>query len=75
MNTKWDNLMLRVKEEAKRTARGTLANNKQRGIAIVTAHIVMGHDGEPLFWVVPMAKRIEPSKDAAEILMALAEEL
>lgn len=65
-NKRWVGLVQRLKGEA--TA--TLSNNKSDGVAIVTAHILMGSDGVPLVWVVN-SKRVEPSRDAKSILEEL----
>jgi hypothetical protein len=48
----------------------TLSNNKSDGIAIITVHIVADSGNKPLFWVVPEGKRVEPTKDARESLIA-----
>jgi hypothetical protein len=64
---RWKHLMLRLAQEA----RDVLSNNKQRGIAIITMHVVMDANGSPLVWVVPKGKRVEPSKDAADIINGL----
>lgn len=68
---RWEQFRLRVLSEAERT----LANNKQSGIAIITAHVLMDASGTPLVWVVPDAKRVEPSKDAASIIKQLTDSL
>lgn len=81
--TQWKNLMLRLKREAEKTlaahvrqeAGKVLSNNKQRGIAIITMHVLMQADGTPILWVVPEGKRVEPSKDAAEILRGIVDVL
>ena len=67
MNDKWEALMNRCKAEA----RDALHNNKSDGIAIVTMHIVTGYDGDPLVWIVPSARRVEPSSDAAAALQQI----
>ena len=66
---RWKQLMLRMRDEANHT----LSNNRQRGCAIISAHILMDSEGTPLVWVVPGGKRIEPTKDAASIIQELAE--
>jgi len=68
--SKWEQFALRLKNEAT----SVLANNKQSGVAIITAHVVMDANGEPLVWLVPAAKRIEPSKDAAVFIRQFVEE-
>lgn len=71
ISIRWENLVLRLKNEAQKV----LANNKQRGVAIVTAHILLDADGNPLVWVVPDGKRIEPTRDAADVITKLVEGL
>jgi hypothetical protein len=70
-DTRMDNLVMRIKYEAERI----LSNNKQRGCAIITVHVLMDAAGSPLVWVVPDGKRIEPSKDALDVIRQLAEGL
>ena len=67
MNKRWDQLEKRVRGEAKEVLR----NNVNDGIAFVTVHILLQHDGEPILWLVPSGKRVEPSADASNILTAL----
>jgi hypothetical protein len=69
--SKWESLKLRIQS----AARSALYNNRSDGIAIVTIHVVTDYDGTPHFWVVPEAKRVEPSADAQEILAFVVERL
>jgi hypothetical protein len=62
----WASVVLRLMSES----RETLSNNKSDGIAILSIHIVVDSDNRPLFWVVPDGKRVEPSKNAKETLIA-----
>ena len=62
----WASVVLRLMSES----RETLSNNKSDGIAILSIHIVVDSDSRPLFWVVPDGKRVEPSKNAKETLIA-----
>lgn len=64
---RWMSFQSRVKEEG----RATLPNNRSTGLAIVSAHIVIDHNGYPLCWVVQHGKRIEPSKNARDVLSLL----
>jgi hypothetical protein len=66
-----ENFVLRLKYEAERT----LLNNKQSGVAIITVHVLMDAIGTPLAWVVSDGKRIEPSKDALDVIRQLVEDL
>lgn len=68
---RWQNFAFRLQGEASKV----LSNNKQKGVVIVTAHILLDAHGTPLAWVVPEGKRIEPTKDALEIIRKLAEGL
>jgi hypothetical protein len=70
-DSRMDNFVMRLKYEAERT----LSNNKQKGCAIITVHVLMDAGGVPLAWVVPDGKRIEPSKDALDVIRQLAEGL
>ena len=71
LDARMDNFVMRLKYEAERT----LSNNRQRGCAIITAHVLMDADGNPLAWVVPDGRRIEPSKDALDVIKQLVEGL
>ena len=71
MSNHWENLQLRLKDEASTV----LSNNKQRGIAIVTMHVLMDASGNILLWVVPPGKRVEPSGGAISVLKELADYL
>ena len=62
----WASVVLRLMSEAQET----LSNNKSDGIAILSIHIVVDSSNRPLFWVVPDGKRVEPSKNAKETLIA-----
>jgi len=62
--TRIDQLVMRMQAEAK----DILANNRQRGVALITAHVLMDANGSPILWVVPTGKRIEPTRDAASII-------
>jgi|32_taG_2_1085360.scaffolds.fasta_scaffold00143_82 hypothetical protein len=63
----WGSVVLRLMSEVQET----LINNKSDGIAIITAHIVVDSENTPLFWVVQEGKRVEPTKDAKENLIAV----
>lgn len=65
--TRWHSFQNRLVQEAK----DTLYNNRNDGVAIVSAHVLVDGEGTPLFWVVHNGKRIEPSKDAKEAVQAL----
>jgi len=66
MTDRWNSLIQRLQHEGS----ATLSNNKSDGVAIVTSHVLVTGDGEPLVWVVT-SKRVEPSKDAKSILLQL----
>lgn len=59
-DTRWHSFQNRLVQEAK----DTLYNNRNDGVAIISAHVLVDGEGTPLFWVVHNGKRIEPSKDA-----------
>jgi hypothetical protein len=65
--SRWNNLQRRVKSEAK----GTLRNNMSDGVAIISVHMLVDSAGEPLAWVIQDGKRIEPSKDAKDLVDAI----
>lgn len=67
MKSRWDSLVNRIRQEAL----DTLKNNRSDGVSIVTAHVIVTSKGEPLLWVVPSGKRVEPTADAAEIIRQL----
>lgn len=66
VHPKWQQLSLRLSSEAQRTL-----HNSRGGCALITVHVVVQSDGEPMFWLVTDGKRIEPAKDAKQILKAL----
>ena len=66
--SKWESFINRVKQE---TTYDVLKNNKS-GFAIVSAHVLVDHNGNPVAWVVDKARRIEPSTGIAEIIKAVA---
>ncbi len=65
---KWDSLLLRIRAEAK----GKLKSSP-KGVAIVTAHIVVSND-KALSWAIKSI-RVEPSNNAAELINGLLGEL
>ena len=71
MKTKWTALVERIKQEA----RTVLRNNKSDGMVILTIHVIVDSDGEPMLWVVPHGRRVEPSRDARHILEQLTRSL
>lgn len=64
---RWAAVMSRIRQESK----NTLANNRKDGVCIVTMHIVVDADGNPIVWTVPNSVRIEPTRSAKEILLSL----
>lgn len=64
MNGKWQSFVNRLKQESKH---GVVKNNTE-GLVIITSHVLVNGNGEPLVWVVNEGKRIEPSRDAASII-------
>jgi hypothetical protein len=71
MDSKWPAFKARIKGAAK----SVLSNNKSDGAAVISVHLLVTPDGEPLLWVVQKTRRIEPSRDAKDILLLLAEEM
>lgn len=65
--SRWDSLVKRLRSEG----RQTLKNNRNDGCAIISVHILVDGDGEPLLWVVHDGKRIEPSRDALAVIASL----
>lgn len=64
---RWASVMSRIKQESRKT----LENNRRDGVCIVTIHIVVDADGNPIVWTVPNSVRIEPTSSAKEILLNL----
>lgn len=65
----WASLIKRVKAEVDRT----IENNRQDGVAIVSATMAFTAQGEPLAWVVERGKRVEPSSGARDLLLYLSQ--
>ena len=63
-NSKWPNLIARVRELARKKLR-----NNTDGIAVVWIGMAVDNRGNPIVWVEPELRRIEPSKDAAQIII------
>lgn len=66
MHPEWEQLALRLQGEAQHT----LANSRG-GCALLTMHVVVDAEGKPMFWLVADGKRIEPARNAKQILKAL----
>lgn len=64
---KWEQLILRLQGEARRTLRTSPSN----GCAIIPVHVIVDSQGNLLFWILADGRRVEPSKDAKQILTAL----
>lgn len=60
---KWPQFVARIRD----IAGTTLANNKG-GVGKITVHMFINHDGDPLVWWTTQKCRVEPSRDAKEIL-------
>lgn len=68
----WSTVVTRVKKAASKAL-----VNHTHGAAIVTVHVVVDSNGDPLFWVVGETKLIEPtvsadSRKIAEVLRIFA---
>lgn len=63
-DSKWPHLIARVRD----LARQKLRNNTD-GIAVVWIGMAVSNRGDPIVWVEPELRRIEPSKDAAQIII------
>ena len=63
MNECWQGFIAKVRE----LARNTLFNNK-RGVALMSFYMLVDRDGEPLLWINTACHRIEPSKNAKDVL-------
>lgn len=66
LHLKWEQLSRRLVAEAQRSLR-----NSHSGCVLITVHVVVEADGEPMFWLVSDGKRIEPAKNAKQILKTL----
>jgi hypothetical protein len=66
---RWRGVILRLIREAQ----NTLSHNKGSGMAIITMHVVVDGDGTPWLWVVKDGLRVEPSKDAREVITSLVD--
>lgn len=64
MSDRWQAFVNRLKQESKH---GVVKNNSS-GLVIITSHVLVNGEGEPLVWVVNEGKRIEPSRDAMDIV-------
>lgn len=71
MKDNWENYRLRIISEAKRV----LKNNKSNGLAIITSHMIVDSDGNPIAWLAPSCKRVEPTKDTANVVATVLEAL
>lgn len=64
MASKWTSLQKR----AELAARQELRNNTD-GMCLLTLSILCDSTGEPIVWLAPVTRRIEPSKTAAKVLL------
>lgn len=64
---RWASVVSRIKQESGKT----LENNRRDGVCIVTMHIVVDAEGNPIVWTVPNSVRIEPTRSAKDILLTL----
>lgn len=62
--TKWDSVSKRMKL----AARQELKNNTD-GMCLLTFTVICNADGEPIVWLAPVTRRIEPSRTAAKVLL------
>lgn len=62
----WESFIKRLKSSAEQT----LCNNKG-GCAIVTAYVIVNHHGQPVLWLEPSCKRLEPSSSAFKTVIQL----
>lgn len=67
MSSHWDSFVARLQDEARRTLR----NNRTDGVCIITTHVVVDQDGNPIVWTVPNSVRIEPTRVARDVLLSL----
>ena len=63
MYGKWPQFVARIRDIA-----GEILENNKGGVSKVTVHLFVNRDGDPLVWWVSERCRLEPSKDAQEIL-------
>ena len=63
MKNQWESLIARIRKEAT-----DILGNSKDGAAIVTVHILMDNEGEPLVWVLPKGFLVEPRKSSLELL-------
>jgi len=61
---RWPALIERIRG----IARSELYNNTD-GVAVVCVDIVVNNLGDPLIWLKPNCRRVEPSADAARVLL------
>lgn len=71
-SSQWMSLIKRIRQEA----RSTLYSNR-KGVAIITIHLAIGFNGEPIGWLIPQGKKVEPAEEglrnmAEAFLAALA---
>lgn len=70
-DNKWNALINRVEAESK----NTLANNTSDGLCIVAVNILVNSQGVPLLWTVSPGRRIEPSRQAKQVMTELVRNL
>jgi len=66
-NSRWPAFISRVRELARRKLR----NNTTDGIAVISVNMLVAHSGDPIFWLEPTIRRIEPSRSALSDLLGL----
>lgn len=69
MDAGYPALIKRVRGKINDNASGILRNNKG-GLAVVTIQMLVGHSGDPIVWLDPECRRIEPSKTGLRAVIA-----
>lgn len=64
MAAKWDSVIKRVSLAARQELR-----NNTDGMCLLTISVICDSSGNPILWLAPATRRIEPSRAAAKVLL------
>lgn len=67
--TSFQSFILRLKREAEILLCKT--KNNGGGIAVISATIVIDHNGNPIMWMIDEGRKIEPGGNAFELIKAI----
>ena len=62
--SKWDSFICKLQSVAK-----ARLGKSRHGMVVISVSVIVNHDGDPVLWLEPDCKRIEPSAGIARALL------